>query len=40
MLSQDVTFTISEEVTIVELAIIEEGVTVASFQLKLLFGGC
>jgi|JI9StandDraft_1071089.scaffolds.fasta_scaffold691896_2 hypothetical protein len=40
MLSQDVTFTVSEEVTIVELAIIEEGVTVASFQLKLLFGGC
>ena len=40
MLSQDVTFTVSEEVTIVELAIIEEGVTVASLQLKLLFGGC
>ena len=40
MLSQDVTFTVSEEVTIVELAIIEEGVTVASFKLKLLFGGC
>lgn len=37
MLPQDVAFAIAEEVTVVELAVVEKGITILALQLKLLF---